>query len=52
MDKIKKSLSYSFSDSDIRLYLPNRPILEYKDLAKHHDDLSEEILLLAFLTQD
>ena len=35
MDKIKKSLSYAFSDSDIRLYLPNIPIMEYHDLAKY-----------------
>jgi hypothetical protein len=35
MSKLRKMLSYSLSSDDIRLYLPNVPILEYKDLANY-----------------
>jgi len=35
MSKLKKMLSYSLSDEDIKLYLPDIPILEYKDLADY-----------------
>ena len=32
INNIKKLLSYSYSDSDIRYYFPNAKIMEYKDL--------------------
>ncbi len=37
MSKLKSMLSYSLSNDDIKLYLPNTPILEYSDLDKYQN---------------
>jgi hypothetical protein len=37
INNIKKLLSYSYSDSDIRHYFPNAKIMEYKDLWNYNN---------------
>ena len=36
-NKFKKILSYSYSDDDIRHYLPDAKIIEYKDLSRYNN---------------
>jgi hypothetical protein len=40
-DKLKKSLNYSFTNDDIKKYLPDAKIIEYNDLIEYNtiDDL-------------
>ena len=36
-DKLKKNLNYSFTNDDIKKYLPDVKIIEYNDLIEYKD---------------